>query len=85
MPPVKDPAPSGEQLMPCPHCDGRGHVRVRGWMRARRLHAKLSLKAMAAECACSAVYLSDIELGKRPGNPFIHAMYNALPKPRVSR
>lgn len=64
----------------CLACDGEGTTRRPDGlaMRAARKAAGRSLRSMAAEIGCSVAYLSDVELGRRNGNPEILRAYEAL-------
>lgn len=56
----------------CRTCNGTGfepdHQQIGREMRARRMVAGLSLRAVAQEMGVSAAYLSDLELGHRAWN-----------------
>jgi hypothetical protein len=62
----------------CPTC-GSPRTVVNGlWLREQRESAGLSLRAMGARLNFSAVYLGDVELGRRNCTPVIRAGYEAL-------
>lgn len=62
----------------CSKC-GRPNGVINGeWLRARRVRARLTLLQMAQRLGFSAVYLSDIERGRRPCTARIREAYEAL-------
>lgn len=64
----------------CRFCDSRGEIVLTNpdWLRFKRESGGLSLRSMAKKLHISAVYLSDIELGKRRGNAEIIQFYKSL-------
>jgi transcriptional regulator with XRE-family HTH domain len=63
---------------PCPRCGSAQRVVNGAWLRERRTRAGLSLRDVGARLGYSAVYLSDIERGRRNALPRIVKVYEAL-------
>jgi hypothetical protein len=62
----------------CPTCGSPRTIVNPAWLRWRRESADLSLRDLGARLDFSAVYLSDIERGRRNCTPKIRAAYEAL-------
>ena len=80
---MKRPQAGGSALTDCPWCHGTGYRhtvdgdQIRRWRKA----ARLSLRATAALAKCSAMYVCDIEGGRRrptPDNPIVNRLVRAL-------
>lgn len=67
-------------LSKCEHCNGTGDFeRINPiWLVGRRHVSGLSLREVARRLKLSAAYVSDVENGKRRGNPEIIEFYSAL-------
>lgn len=62
----------------CPTCGSPRSVVNGAWLREQREAAGLSLRELGARLNFSAVYLSDVERGRRNCTPSIRANYEAL-------
>ena len=64
----------------CPTCGGNGAIRMvnPAWLRERREAAGLSLRDVGAAMGWSAVYISDIERGRRAVPAKLHDYYLTL-------
>lgn len=63
---------------PCSKCGASQTVVDGAWLRALRIVAGYSLRAVAAKLNFSAPYLSDVERGRRAALPHIVKGYEAL-------
>lgn len=72
-------APAKFKRDSCPRCGSPQTVLNGEWLRARRVAAGLSLRAMAARVGFTAAYLCDIEKNRRNCLPAMRAEYEALP------
>lgn len=68
------------QLDRCSACGQTKTVVSPAWLRQTRALAGVTLREMARRLGLSAPYLSDVELGRRRGNPNIVAAYEQLSK-----